>query len=87
MYITIDELMRAVEDRVLGEAATALRNYRGNNPGNFFPWLSPFTNPRTPQGAAEVGSGATSLVDTGTDFVAAGVLDGDLGCAGTGKRA
>jgi hypothetical protein len=78
VYITIDELMRAVEDRVLGEAATALRNYRGNNPGNFFPWLSPFTNPRTPQGAAEVGSGATSLVDTGTDFVAAGVLDGDL---------
>jgi hypothetical protein len=77
VFITVDELMAAVEDRVLAEAAIAMRSYQGNNPGNFYPWMSPFTNPRSPQGAATGGS-ATTLVNTGTDFVAAGVADGDL---------
>jgi len=76
VYITIDELMRAVEDRVLGEAANALRTYRGNNPGNNYPWMSAFSDPRSPQGIATGGS-ATSLVDGTANFVAT-VSDFDL---------
>lgn len=77
VFITVDELMRAVEDRVLGEAGIALRSYRGSHPDDFYPWLSPFSDPRSPAGPA-TGGGATSLVDTGTDFGAAGVLAGHV---------
>lgn len=77
VFITIDELMRAVEDRVLGQAANALRNYRSGNPGDFYPWMSTFTAPRSPQGVATGGS-ATTIVDTGASFVVDGVSDGDL---------
>jgi len=77
VFITVDELMGAVEDRVLGEAARALRSYKGNNPGNFYPWMSTFTDPRSYQGNATSG-GATTLVDGGADFLLASVSDGDL---------
>ncbi len=77
VYITVEELMRAVEDRVIGEAANALKAYRSSNPGDYYPWMSTFSDPRSPQGAATGGS-ATSLVDAGTDFLVAGVSDGDL---------
>ena len=76
-FITVDELMRAVEDRVLGETANALKSYRSNNPADQYPWMSAFSAPRSPEGGATGGS-ATTLVDTGIDFVAAGVTDGDL---------
>lgn len=43
LLITRTELMAAVEKRVLGDAAKALANYRGNH--DALPWLSEFTNP------------------------------------------
>ena len=48
VYITIDELMRPVEKRVLGDAAVALQNYRDNR--GRFPWLSPFRDPLSATG-------------------------------------
>ena len=79
VFITVDELMGAVEDRVLGDAALALKSYRDSLPitAPFYPWLAPFSNPRAPQGLATGGS-ATTLVDTGANFGTAGVLPGDL---------
>jgi hypothetical protein len=74
VFITVDELMRAVEDRVLGEAVRALGSYRNSYTvaAPYYPWMSTFSTPRTPQGVATGGS-ITTLVDAGTDFVAAGV--------------
>lgn len=43
-YITVDELMRAVEKRVLGEAAIALNRYRRDF--GAYPWLAHFRDPR-----------------------------------------
>lgn len=43
-YITVDELMRAVEKRVLGEAAIALTRYR--DAFGAYPWLAEFRSPR-----------------------------------------
>ncbi len=46
VFITRQELMQAVEKRVLGEVKQTLLNYQtGNN--NAFPWLSPFANPES----------------------------------------
>ncbi len=41
--ITRQELMSAVEKRVLGDVTEALTNYQ--TASNAYPWLSPFTNP------------------------------------------
>ena len=78
VFVTIDELMRAVEDRVVGDVARALRTYRAGfaPPNDYYPWLSPFTKPRPVQGVATGGS-ATTLVDAGTVFTGL-VFDGDL---------
>ncbi len=77
VFVTIDELMGAVQDRVIGEAANALKNYRGT--GDVYPWLSPFSDPRAKLEGTATGGSATSLVDlTMTDFAAAGVVVGDL---------
>ena len=40
IYITVNELMGAVEKRVLGEIAVAMNNYRDGNGG--YPWLAGF---------------------------------------------
>lgn len=45
VYITIDELMRVVQRRVLGEVALALQMYRSIQ--GSYPWLAPFSNPET----------------------------------------
>lgn len=42
--ITRQELMQAVERRVLGDVAQALEQYRGTH--SAYPWLSPFANPQ-----------------------------------------
>jgi hypothetical protein len=77
VFITVDELMGAVEDRVIGAAANALKNYRGT--GDVYPWLSPFSDPRAKLEGTATGGSATSLVDTTmTDFAAAGIVVGDL---------
>ncbi len=49
IYITIDELMRPVEKRVLGDAAVALQAYRDTY--GRFPWLSPYRDPASATGA------------------------------------
>ena len=56
VFITVAELMRAVEDRVVGEAANALKSYRSGNPGDYYPWMSTFSDPRSPLGVATGGS-------------------------------
>jgi hypothetical protein len=43
VYITVEELMRAVQRRVLGEVAIALNGYRGAY--GAYPWLASFTDP------------------------------------------
>lgn len=82
-YITIDELMRKVEKRVLGDAAVALRTYRTTN--GRFPWLSLYRDPLSATGAQtvtgrvdSVPGGSDKLVDNDVDFNAAGVVDGDI---------
>lgn len=76
MFITVDELMRAVEDRVLGEAARALDFYRGG--GDIYPWLAPFTDPRAKSRGVATGGNATTLTDATANFVGDGVVVGDL---------
>ena len=44
LVITRQELMQAVEKRVLGEVARALTDYQKNN--GAYPWLSPFVAPQ-----------------------------------------
>lgn len=44
-FITVAELMRAVEKRVLGEAAVALKRYRDDF--GVYPWLAEFRAPRS----------------------------------------
>jgi len=80
VYITVDELMRAVEKRVLGETALALDAYRlaGWNGGNVYPWLAGFRNPRAGSSGTATGGSATQLSDAGADFIADGVEVGDL---------
>lgn len=43
VYVTVEQLVTAVERRVAGEAAEALRRYRGTY--GAYPWLSPFADP------------------------------------------
>jgi hypothetical protein len=76
VFITVDELMRAVEDRVLGEAAQALKFYRGL--GDIYPWLAPFTDPRPKTQGFATGGTATSLTDIDANFLTAAVVPGDL---------
>jgi len=45
ILLTKDELMQAVEKRVLGEVKQTLSNYQTNY--SAYPWLSPFANPST----------------------------------------
>jgi hypothetical protein len=82
VFITVDELMGAVQDRVLGDAALTLKSYRDGLPVTtaFYPWLSPFSDPRSTQGIATAASAGTTLEDSTlvTTFDTAGVLDGYL---------
>jgi len=82
MTITRQELMQAVERRVLAEAGNAIENYRTSY--GRYPWLSPYARPRasTPllSGSVGAGSNATTLIDPSParDFVADGVQGGDM---------
>lgn len=80
LAITRAELMAAVEERVLGEAAKLLRDYRDRY--GSYPWLSPYAAPSqsTPllSGTAGAGSAGTVLVDPALDFPAMGVRPGDV---------
>ena len=74
-YITVDELMRAAEKRVLGEVAATLNAYRATY--NAYPWLADFRNPRAvASGAADSGSSA-HLDQAAGNFLAKNVQVGD----------
>ncbi len=80
MTITRQELMQAVERRVLAEAGNAFERYRTSY--GSYPWLSPYARPRASNplltGTAGAGSNATTLSDASADFVADGVQGGDM---------
>lgn len=83
IYITIDELMRSVEKRVLGDAAVALQTYRANR--GRYPWLSPYRDPRSATGGQTVtgrlevvDGGGKNITDNDADFCNDGVEKDDL---------
>ena len=76
-FLTVDELMEAVQRRVLGDAVDALKTYRDAH--GRYPWLSPFENPRERAGGhARKGSRTQLTVGSETDLVGAGVRAGDV---------
>jgi hypothetical protein len=80
IYITVNDLMRAAEKRVLGEVDLALDAYRtaGWNTNNVFPWLAGFRSPRAvAAGTADSGS-ATHLDQAAGNFIVKGVQLGDI---------
>lgn len=80
LFITRDELMAAVEWRVLNEVARLLEDYRDVHLA--YPWLSAFADPKVLTtavvGKASAGSIGTTLVDASNEFVARGIQVGDL---------
>jgi hypothetical protein len=80
VYITIDELMRKVEKRVLGDAAVALQDYRATR--GRYPWLSPYRDPTVPAAplATVTGRlesvGGKKITDDDADFCNDGVEGG-----------
>ena len=66
-FITIDELMTLVQQRVIGEVANLLEAHKQNH--GAYPWLSPFQSRVVrAEGAASFGSSATTLQDTGSNL-------------------
>ena len=79
VFITIDELMSAVEKRVLNEAGRILDDYRETT--GLYPWISPFTYPAAVLSGNVTENGtdsARNLIDSNADFIAAGVLPGQV---------
>jgi len=80
VVITRQELMKAVEKRVLGEAGQFLTNY--SNTHGAYPWLAPFADPKASKfalsGEHDGGNGAATLTDSSRDFVEWGVSNGDM---------
>jgi len=78
--ITRTDLMRAVEKRVLGEAARILAEYEGIY--GAYPWLTPFADPKAEfriiEGTHDGSNGAPGLVDSTRDFTLWGVAAGDV---------
>ncbi len=80
IYITIDELMRPVEQRVLGDAALALQTYRTTR--GRYPWLSPYRDPLSATGADTLtgrieDKDSNSITDDDANFPPS-IGDGDL---------
>ena len=80
ILLTTDELMQAVEKRVLGEVRQMLEDYIAQY--NAYPWLTPFADPkaefRNYSGIHDGGDNATSVSDGGADFVAWDIQNGDM---------
>ncbi len=80
LTISRDELMQAVEKRVLGEFSQILSNYFASY--NAYPWLTSFADPkslvRQIQGQADSGSTATVLIDSTQDFQQLNVRINDI---------
>lgn len=79
IFVTIDELMGKVINRVLSETGNILSSY--HNTYGALPWLSPYADPKATipiiRGVADSGS-STTLNDTGVDFANAGVAVNDV---------
>nr|VFK02480.1 MAG: hypothetical protein BECKH772B_GA0070898_102831 [Candidatus Kentron sp. H]VFK02627.1 MAG: hypothetical protein BECKH772A_GA0070896_102802 [Candidatus Kentron sp. H]VFK05865.1 MAG: hypothetical protein BECKH772C_GA0070978_103071 [Candidatus Kentron sp. H] len=84
IFITIDELMRAVEKRVLNEVDKVLDDYRktaGQEVTGVYPWMSPFAYPTTTLSSdvSEDGTDTTRhLIDSNADFMNTGIRPGQV---------
>jgi hypothetical protein len=81
LFVTIDELMEKVSKRALNETSNLLSTY--HNSYGVLPWLSPYTDPKAEipviRGESDNAiADTTKLIDTGIDFVSAGVQFGDV---------
>nr|VFK56493.1 MAG: hypothetical protein BECKTUN1418D_GA0071000_10482 [Candidatus Kentron sp. TUN] len=79
VFITIDELLTAVERRVLNEVGKVLNNHR--EIAGVYPWVSPFAYPiATVLGSVTENGADTSrdLIDSNADFIAASVRPGQV---------
>ena len=79
--VTRDELMTAVEKRVMAEVSQALEDYKEDYGSDVsYPWLSPFGDPKIDEltGSAGVGSGGTTLSNSSAGFIKLGVRVGDV---------
>ena len=80
ILLTTDELMQAVEKRVLGEVKLMLDDYIAQH--NAYPWLAPFADPkagfRNYSGIHDGSNNSTSLSDAGADFVDWDIQNGDM---------
>lgn len=93
IVITRQELMAAVEKRVMGEVAQVLIDYfeyidaNDGIPGDnnaAYPWMTPFTDPKVTHnnlitvGRHDGGNNSASLIDNSQNFITAGVVVGDV---------
>nr|VFJ47413.1 MAG: hypothetical protein BECKDK2373C_GA0170839_101825 [Candidatus Kentron sp. DK] len=78
VFITIDELMDAVERRALNEARKALEDYRDAH--GVYPWMSPVAYPATVLSGNVTENGITGreLIDRRAGFLTAGIRPGQL---------
>jgi hypothetical protein len=67
VYITIDELMRPVEKRVLGDAAVGLQTYHANR--GRYPWLSPYRDPNVSSASDTMTGRVDSLTGPGNNHI------------------
>jgi hypothetical protein len=77
IYITRQELMDSVEQRVVNRVRGILQNYYTTY--GAYPWLAPFADPKADAKwlKGEVSSTSSNLVDTSVDFTDWGVTAGD----------
>ena len=77
IYITRQELMDSVEQRVVNRVRGILQNYYATY--GAYPWLAPFADPKADAKwlKGEVTSTGSNLVDTSVDFTDWGVTAGD----------
>jgi hypothetical protein len=80
IVITRQELMSAVEKRVLGETSQFLTTYF--NTHGAYPWLTPFADPKSSKaplrGEHDGGDSSAILIDSSRDFLEWGVANGDI---------
>ncbi len=77
IYITRQELMDSVEQRVVNRVRGILQNYYTTY--GAYPWLAPFADPKADAKwlKGEITSTSSNLVDTSVDFADWGVTAGD----------
>lgn len=79
IVITRQELMQAVEKRVLGEVRKMMIDYFSDH--GAYPWLAPFADPKASKapfsGSHNGGNNSASLSDSSRDFTVLGVANGD----------